>query len=156
MKGMVNSMNEARKVNIQSTAGVMHHMFGRISYRPWYAIAEFVDNSSQSYFSNKDKMLDIDHVTINICYEKSEDILTVSDNAYGMSIDELVEALYVEGGNHIKVGRNEFGAGLKTAAGWFGEKWSVLTAKYGSGKRYTAVVDKENLENEVPIYEEDV
>lgn len=153
---MVNSMNEARKVNIQSTAGTMHHMFGRISYRPWYAIAEFVDNSSQSYFSNKDKMTDIDHVTIDVCYEKKEDILTVSDNAYGMSIDELVEALYVEGGNHIKVGRNEFGAGLKTSAGWFGEKWSVSTVQYGSGKRYIAVVDKENLENEVPIYEEDV
>lgn len=45
-------------------------MFGRISYRPWYAIAEFVDNSSQSYFSNKDKMPDIDHVTIDVCYEK--------------------------------------------------------------------------------------
>lgn len=48
-------MNEARKVNIQSTAGTMHHMFGRISYKPWYAIAEFVDNSSQSFFLIKKK-----------------------------------------------------------------------------------------------------
>lgn len=149
-------MNEARKVNIQSTAGTMHHMFGRISYKPWYAIAEFVDNSSQSFFSNKEKMEDIEQVTIDVCYEKNNDILTVTDNAYGMSIEELVEALYVEGGNRKKVGRNEFGAGLKTAAGWFGEKWSVSTIQYGSGKRYVAVVDKENLENEVPIYEEDV
>lgn len=98
---------------------------------------------------------------IQFCFgtykEKQQMTVAIYSDTYEpMSIDELVEALYVEGGNHIKVGRNEFGAGLKTAAGWFGEKWSVSTVQYGSGKRYIAVVDKENLENEVPIYEENV
>lgn len=153
---MVIIMNEACKINIQSTAGTMHHMFGRISYKPWYAIAEFVDNSSQSFFSNKEKMTDVDHVTIKIKYDKEKSMLTIEDDAYGMNLEELTAALYVEGGNIKRVGRNEFGAGLKTAAGWFGQKWSIATTQYQSGERYMAVVDIANLENDIPIYREAV
>lgn len=149
-------MNEACKVNIQSTAGIMHHMFGRISYKPWYAIAEFVDNSSQSFFTNADKMNSINQVTIRVDYDKDNSILTIQDNAYGMNLEELTAALYVEGGKVKKSGRNEFGSGLKTAAGWFGEKWSITTTKYDSGKQYIAVIDIANLENDISIYQEDV
>lgn len=148
-------MQEIEKVNIQSTAGTMHHIFERISYTPWYAIAEFVDNSSQSYFSNIDKILDVDHVTINIDYDSQNEILTITDNAYGMNHDELIEALYAECGVGKKYGRNEFGMGMKTAAGWFGNKWSISSVQYGSGKRYTAVVDKKTLENDIPVFFED-
>ena len=28
--------------------------YRRLAYEPWYAIAEFVDNSTQSYFDNKE------------------------------------------------------------------------------------------------------
>lgn len=147
-------MDEAKKVNIQSTAGTMHHLFGRISYKPWYAIAEFVDNSTQSFFSNEEKFDDIDHVTIDVDYDKYKKELKVTDDAYGMDLEELENALNVEGNLYKRVGRNEFGAGLKTAAGWFGEKWSVTTVKYKSCLRYIAVVDIENLENEITIYVE--
>ena len=27
--------------------------YRRLSYKPWYALAEFVDNSTQSYFNNQ-------------------------------------------------------------------------------------------------------
>ncbi len=154
LNGVMINMDEAKKVNIQSTAGTMHHLFGRISYKPWYAIAEFVDNSTQSFFSNEDKFEDIDHVKIDIQYDRNKRELTVTDNAYGMDLEELENALNVEGNLYKRVGRNEFGAGLKTAAGWFGEKWSITTVKYKSGLRYTAVVDIENLENEITIYVE--
>ena len=154
LNGAMFNMDEARKVNIQSTAGTMHHLFGRISYKPWYAIAEFVDNSTQSFFSNENKFDDIDHVTINVNYDKDKKELKVTDNAYGMDLDELENALNVEGNLYKRVGRNEFGVGLKTAAGWFGEKWSVTTVKYKSGLRYIAIIDIENLENEITIYVE--
>lgn len=148
-------MQEIEKVNIQSTAGTMHHIFERISYTPWYAIAEFVDNSSQSFFSNMDNMPDVDHVTINIDYDSQNEVLTITDNAYGMNHEELIEALYAECGVGKKYGRNEFGMGMKTAAGWFGNKWSITTVQYNSGKKYTAVVDKETLENDIPVYFEE-
>ena len=43
------------KLNIQPNAGIMN-VFSRLSYKPWYAIAEFVDNSTQSYYSNKKEL----------------------------------------------------------------------------------------------------
>ena len=33
------------KLNIQPNAGIMN-VFSRLSYKPWYAIAGFVDNST--------------------------------------------------------------------------------------------------------------
>lgn len=149
-------MNEAKRLNIQSTAKTTHHLFGRISYKPWYAIAEFVDNSTQSFFSNKENIENQDRVDVLVKYDNALKTLTVTDNAYGMDLDELSVALNLEGGLDRKKGRNEFGVGMKTAAGWFGQKWSVTTTKYNSGKQYVAIVDIENLENEIVIYEEDV
>ena len=149
-------MNEAKRLNIQSTAKTTHHLFGRISYKPWYAIAEFVDNSTQSFFSNKERFDNQKRVDVIVQYKNDEKVLTVTDNAFGMDLDELSVALNLEGGLENKTGRNEFGVGMKTAAGWFGKKWSVTTTKYNSGKQYVAIVDIDNLENEIVIYEEDV
>ena len=40
------------KVNITPEVGYLG-VLSSINYRPWYAIAEFVDNSVQSYIDNK-------------------------------------------------------------------------------------------------------
>lgn len=149
-------MNEAKTINIQSSAGTMHHLFGRISYKPWYAIAEFVDNSTQSFFSHIRDFQDINHVSINIKYDNENKTLTVIDNAYGMDLNELSTALNIESSNLKKMGRNEFGVGLKTAAGWFGTRWSITTVRYGSGLQFTATIDIEQLENEITIFVEEV
>ena len=39
-------------LNIQPQAGVLG-VFSRLNYKPWYAIAEFVDNSTQSFYNNE-------------------------------------------------------------------------------------------------------
>ena len=45
-------------------------------------------------------------------------------------------------------GRNEFGMGLKTAACWFGKKWSVISTRLGSEFGYSATIDVDKLKNE--------
>ena len=65
-------MNEAKRLNIQSTAKTTHHLFGRISYKPWYAIAEFVDNSTQSFFSNKERFDNQKRVDVIVQYKYDE------------------------------------------------------------------------------------
>ena len=42
-------------VDIRPTVGYLS-ILPSISYKPWYAIAEFVDNSLQSYIDNKNKL----------------------------------------------------------------------------------------------------
>lgn len=74
--------------------------YKRLAYTPWHAIAEFVDNSTQSYFNNENELWQVmrkvgDKLTVSIAYEKDMDILRISDNAMGMSFDELQVALTV-------------------------------------------------------------
>src|SRR5438874_7256038 len=73
--------------------------YQRLSYTPWHAIAEFVDNSTQSYLDNQavlDEQFakDGEHFEVSIAYEANQDagMLRVSDNAMGMSYADLVRA----------------------------------------------------------------
>ena len=73
------------ELNIQPQAGVIG-VFSRLSYKAWYAIAEFVDNSTQSFFSHQKELAQsgICDVNINIDYDADHDILTIVDTAFGM------------------------------------------------------------------------
>ena len=46
---------EIHELNIQPQAGVIG-VFSRLNYKPWYAIAEFVDNSTQSFYSHQEEL----------------------------------------------------------------------------------------------------
>ena len=74
--------------------------YKRLAYTPWHVLAEFVDNSTQSYFNNRaqlDKIFDgKDKLTVSIEYDKrKEGTLRLTDNAMGMSYKELQHALHV-------------------------------------------------------------
>ncbi len=63
--------------------------FGRLNYTPWHAIAEFVDNATQSYFAGR-KRLGVDalpELRVQIKHT-NVDGLVIRDNAVGMTADE--------------------------------------------------------------------
>jgi len=110
--------------------------YRRLSYKSWYALAEFVDNSTQSYFANKaalDKALEKEQepLAVRINYDSKSRQLLISDNAMGMSEEDLEAALRVGHPPQDTSGRSEFGMGLKTAASWFGNEWTITTSKLG-------------------------
>ena len=43
----------AKKINIRPTSSV-YATYKRLSYQPWTAIAEFVDNSTQSFYDHRE------------------------------------------------------------------------------------------------------
>lgn len=136
--------------NIQPKASILN-VFSRLSYKSWYAIAEFVDNSTQSYLSHKKKLenlTDFSHLKVQVDYDKDKNTLRIVDNAFGMEIDRFLDAITLDAKNDDQTGRNEFGMGLKTAASWFGEKWSVTSTQLGSDNEYYAVIDIPKLKNE--------
>lgn len=45
----------AKRINIRPTTSV-YATYKNIRYDPWTAIAEFVDNSTQSYYDNTEKL----------------------------------------------------------------------------------------------------
>ena len=125
------------ELNIQPQAGVIG-VFSRLNYKAWYAIGEFVDNSTQSFYSHQEELNQqgIKDVEININYDAENDILTITDTAYGMEREDFARAVKVDSPPENKSGRNEFGMGLKTAASWFGNIWSVQSTQLGSTNQY--------------------
>lgn len=110
--------------------------YKRLSYTAWYAFAEFVDNSTQAFFNNEvlmRKVLDRDGtpLIVDLQYDRYNGIVTVSDNSIGMSKEDLKSAMKigVPPQNHSQ--RSKYGLGLKTAACWFGNYWTLRTKKEG-------------------------
>src|SRR3954453_8194609 len=87
--------------------------YKRLSYTPWHALAEFVDNATQNYLANC-KEIDAalaagaDNFVVSIVYERGE-VLRVTDNALGMRREDLERALQVGVPPEDVTGRSEFG-----------------------------------------------
>ncbi len=127
--------------------------YRRLSYTPWFAIAEFIDNSTQSYYDHRNRLRETDgfkKLIINIEYNPSEGYLEIKDNAYGMDFNNFQRAIILDKPPKNRTGRNEFGMGLKTAACWFGDLWSVETSQLGLDKVYSATMDIKFFEQNKP------
>ena len=124
--------------------------YKRLSYTPWYAFAEFVDNSTQAYFNNQ-IILDShfnqngERLTVEIDYDPKSDLIKISDNSIGMSHAELSKAIKIGIPPDNDTQRSKYGLGLKTAASWFGNVWSVETKKLGEEYSYKITVDVETV-----------
>jgi Histidine kinase-, DNA gyrase B-, and HSP90-like ATPase len=124
--------------------------YKRLPYTAWHALAEFVDNSTQSYMNHRetlDTALQNDErpFEVSIAYDKGTDLLRIADNAMGMSLAELEYALRIGQPPADTSGRSKYGLGMKMAACWFGEVWSIRTKRLG-----------ETVEHEVTVRVEDV
>lgn len=143
--GMVKKLKRT-ELNIQPQAGVLG-VFSRLNYKPWYAIAEFVDNSTQSFYSHENELTShgINSITVSIKYDFDKNILVIKDDAFGMEIEDFARAVKVDSPPETKDGRNEFGMGLKTAASWFGNWWSVESTQFGSTNKYYTEINIQEL-----------
>ena len=88
---------ENEELDIRPEAGILG-VFSRLSYKALYAIAEFVDNSTQSFFSNEEKLKKekIGQVHIQIKYLPNENELIITDDAYGMEIEGFKRAVKLD------------------------------------------------------------
>ena len=125
--------------------------YKRLSYTAWHAIAELVDNATQSYFNNRDT-LDEDFssagesLCIGVVYEREgAGLLRVSDNAMGMSYDELTNALKVGFPPENTSGRSKYGMGMKTASCWIGNSWTIRTKRLGETTEHRVTVDVDKV-----------
>ena len=125
--------------------------YKRLSYTAWHAIAEFVDNSIQSYLNNRGQLESLyeesrQRLTVRITYTQTDGgRLVISDNAMGMSQEELNNALRIGRIPEITSGLSEFGMGLKTAACWFGNRWDLKTKKLDLTEGQSIVFDVEEV-----------
>ena len=108
----------AKKITIRPTSSV-YATYKRLSYQPWTAIAEFVDNSTQSFYDHKDELMAQKYakgLRITIDYiddQENGDRLEIYDDAYGMEWYDFQRAVVLDRPPQNTTGRNEFGMGLK-------------------------------------------
>jgi hypothetical protein len=126
--------------------------YQRLSYTPWHAIAEFVDNSTQSYADNQaliDERLQEEGVSfqVSITYEPNENngMLRVADNSIGMSYADLERALRIAVPPANRLGRSRYGMGMKTAAFWIGRKRRIQTKKIGEDLAHEVTIDANKI-----------
>lgn len=122
--------------------------YQRLPYKAWYAIAEFVDNSTDAYYrgSNK-KLLDAafkkekERLEVEVVFDRKQRLLRIADNSMGMNEQELEDAMEIGKKPEVTSGRSEFGMGMKTAAIWFADEIEIRTKKLGETSEYRTVID---------------
>jgi hypothetical protein len=134
----------------------MYAAFARLNYKPWFAIAEFLDNSIQSFLTNRDRLRDgttDEPLVIDVSIDHSE--IRVTDRAGGIALNDFPRAFSPAAPPDDPSGLSEFGLGMKAAACWFARQWSVRTSAIGDPLERTVQFDiprisKEGIEH-IPI-----
>ena len=112
-----------------SILSVLRHL----NYRPWFALAEFVDNSLQSFLENQ-KALQRLHgkdfaLKIDVEFDPTDEArLLIRDNAGGIRLKDFSRAFRPAEVPPDQTGLSEFGMGMKSAACWFSRRWNVRTS----------------------------
>ena len=119
-------------INIRPEVTILS-VLRHLNYRPWFALAEFVDNAIQSYHLKADAIHLLDgsearlRVSIDIDLEGPGKI-SIQDNAGGIALEDFARAFRPAELPLDRTGLSEFGMGMKSAACWFADSWTVRTS----------------------------
>lgn len=120
-----------------------------LNYKAWFAIAEFIDNAIQSSISNYDLLKENDatyRLVVDIRLNTTKPgSLIITDNAAGISLIDFPRAFKTAQAPDMKGGLSEFGMGMKSAACWFAEKWSVRTKALNDAAERSIHFDVQNI-----------
>ena len=139
-------MTNSKQINMSPGMGVYGY-FKHINYKPWFAIAEFIDNAIQSFDTKNGFYITREKCLINIVYDPNNLFLSIEDNAYGIAENEHERAFTAGVPPSDRSGLSEFGIGMKSAGLWFSPDWSVITQPIDSSKLFTYNLVEEDLKN---------
>lgn len=132
------------KINIRPGVSILS-VLKHLNYKPWYALAEFVDNAIDSYQKDYDKIIKVEgkdfvlkvEIEIN-SYDKK---IVIKDNAGGIHKKEFSRAFRTAELPPDTSGLSEFGMGMKSASCWFTNYWEVRTKAINDQKESTISFD---------------
>lgn len=124
-----------KRVSIRPGVSILS-VLRHLNYRPWYAMAEFVDNAIQSAIANHDKLQKVEgkgyRLRISIELDPTDSgRIRIADNAAGINKKDYVRAFRPAEIPPDQSGLSEFGMGMKSAACWFSPVWTVRTKALG-------------------------
>ena len=117
-----------------------------LNYKPWFALAEFVDNAVQSFLDRREALSQIEGPDFKLTVEIEIDptdggTIAIRDNAAGIHEEDYPRAFRPAELPPDQSGLCEFGMGMKSAACWFSPTWSVRTSALGETTEKTVVFD---------------
>lgn len=132
-----------------SVLAVLRHL----NYKPWYALAEFVDNAVESFLKHRDSLQHVDGSTSKLRVRIHVDgappaQISIRDNAAGIAESEYSRAFRPAAIPPDRSGLAEFGMGMKSAACWFSPYWSVRTSALGEEVVREVRFDIDNIIND--------
>jgi hypothetical protein len=125
---------QVTSVGIRPNSSILT-VLSHLNYKAWYAVAEFVDNSIQSYLSNREALHerhgDAYRLKIRVWLDQSTNVIEITDNAAGIRGADYPRAFRPAEIPTDRTGLSEFGMGMKTAACWFTHTWNVRSKALG-------------------------
>ena len=126
---------EVSRVSIRPGVSVLS-VLQHLNYKPWFALAEFVDNAVQSFHDSRQELTAIggEHWKLRVTVEVDTSApgrITVRDNAAGICLRDFPRAFRPAVIPPDRSGLSEFGMGMKSAACWFASQWQVRTKAIG-------------------------
>ena len=142
----------SQKVDIRpgvSILAVLRHL----NYKPWYALAEFVDNAVESFSQNHEVLRAYHGESLKLVVSIDIDAtssgrLSIRDNAAGIGIADFGRAFRPASIPPDRTGLAEFGMGMKSAACWFAPQWQVRTSAFGEPITRTVRFQIANIVND--------
>lgn len=150
-------MMKNNKVSI-ATKPLVYSAFRYIENKVWNALAEYVDNAVQSFQDHIEVLKTINSngkLRVEIDINVEQDIITISDNAFGITNENYDRAFELANIPLDRKGLNEFGMGMKVSSIWLSDLWMVETKAYGENEVKTLLFDihevTQNQEIELPV-----
>ncbi|MBL8524205.1 MAG: ATP-binding protein [Betaproteobacteria bacterium] len=130
------------RVDVSPDMG-MYKLLTRQGYEASFALAEFVDNAIDAHLKHQSRSSkDVQQLDIKLkFYSESyadpalRNVIVIEDNGPGISHQRLQEAFKpakVSG----SAGLSEFGIGMKAAAVWFADVWTLRTVPVSGNRLY--------------------
>jgi len=146
---MSSSAPEEMTVEIRPEVTILS-VLRHLNYKAWFAIAEFIDNALQSSIANAEALRVVNGGSYQLRVEIRIDTyglgaITITDNAAGIAAPDFPRAFRAAQVPNDRTGLSEFGMGMKSAACWFAESWSVRTKALGEVVERTIAFDVEQI-----------
>ena len=139
-------------LNVRPQARALR-LFKNLTFKAWYALGEFIDNSITSAALHEDELRRLhgnDYLLrVQVNFDAASNSLTVDDNAAGIAMNDLGRALRTsEPPPDTSRGLSLHGVGLKAAGFWWGEKISIETHPIGETSGWYVELDLSDFDDE--------
>lgn len=125
----------------------MYHLLRSQGYDQAYALAEFIDNALHAYLAHAKRRSARSPLDVSVYFysndfddPKKRNSIEIVDAGPGITKARLADAMKPAKASPTK-GLSEFGIGMKAAAVWFSETWTLSTKPEGGKQRYVLKFD---------------